>query len=128
ALHDARVPSERVLQPRNEVRELLCDVLEMAGEQADPLGADVGLHPEAVVLVLKSAPPESLEDLIEGLEPFAQHRADRAVQFEADLRESLETLLREEAGDLPEVAGDVVRALDRASVRFRRARRRDGVH
>src|SRR5947208_16864228 len=75
----------------------------MAGEELDLVRIDVGLHAQSIVLVFEGGSPDSLEDRLERLEPFREHRADRTEQLQVDLIEAIDALRCEDPRDFPEV-------------------------
>ena len=99
----------------------------MAGEQLDLLRRDVGLNAQPVVLVFERGFPHPLEDRLERLEPFGEHRADWAEEFQVDLVQAVDAFRREDPRDLPEVGRHIVRALDPASVGLRREGGRESI-
>src|SRR2546427_595365 len=111
-LHDHRAIPDRVPETLDDLGELDGDVLEMAGEELDLVRRDVGLHAQSIVLVFEGGSPDSLEDRLERLEPFREHRADRTEELQVDLIEAIDALRCEDPRDFPEVGRHIVCPLD----------------
>src|SRR2546428_720624 len=122
AFYDRRAVLDCGSQALHDLGKLNRDILEMTGEEIDSLCRYVGLHAQAVVLVLEGHLPHSLEDLLERLEPLREHRTDRAEEFQMDVPQSVDAFRREDPCNLAEDRADVVCALDPRPIRFRRER------
>jgi hypothetical protein len=113
ALQDRLARAEPAPEDLDDVGELGADALLPAGEQLEgAVSGAVGLHSNAVVLVLGGALPAQLGEDLPGVgQPLGEHDPDRVARADLQLLDRGQPPVDQGGGDQAEVAADVVGAL-----------------